>query len=296
MGCCGSSDAEKNADQPRPAAQPQGQGPPGQMGAGQHGWGQPGAQVRVAPPDPNDPPFMKTIAPSGTTWSQYVRTGASFVDPQSGYLAGPWAECVSWGVVFEHTNDWASIPEYAADGPVGGILQALEQFLSGNPRKQDYMNAANRLEEASHALADNGQELPAIRQVVTVPQGATPGQMCRVENPQTPGTYMQVQVPQNAQAGQPMLAPAPVQPNKEGNGKKGMSTGAKVGFALGGAALIGGCAYAGAMAGEAGHFDGAIDAMGAEGALDAVGEGAMDVGEFAGEGLGDAGDFLMDLF
>lgn len=290
MGCGGSSDAQPQAQQSQAPQQPPG-GAPGQMSGGQHGWGQPGNQVKVEPPDPNDPPFMKTLAPSGTTWSQYVRTGASFIDPQTGYLAGPWAECVSWGVVFEHTNDWQRIPEYAnfdsgGNGPVGGIMEALQRFLAGNPQEGKYMEAANRLEEASHALAENGQPLPAIRQVITVPADAQPGQKCKVENPQTPGTYMNVQVPQNAQPGQPMLTPAPVQPNKEGDGKKhqkGMSTGAKVGFALGGAALIGGCAYAGAQAGEAGAFDGVIDA-GADGA------------DFMGDVAEDAGDFLMDLF
>jgi hypothetical protein len=198
-------------------------------------------------------------------------------------------------VVFEHTNpNWNSMPEYQANGPAGGVIDAMMAQLGNNPNKGNIQAAMDKLEAASHALAESGQPLPAIKQVVTLPQNAVPGQQCRVANPQTPGTYMNVQVPQNAQPGQPIMTQAPVQPNQQGNGKKGMSTGAKVGFALGGAALVGGCAYAGAMAGEAGAFDGAIDA--APDVLDGAGDAAMDVGDFAGDAFGDAGDFLTDLF
>lgn len=259
------------------------------------GWGVPGNQVVVQPPNPNDPPFMKTACPSGTTWSQYCRTGGTFIDPQSGYLSGPWAECISWGCVFEHTNDWSSMPEYAADGPIGGILQALEATLAGNPNKDQFMQAASRLEDASHALAENGQPLPAIRQVVTLPPNVQPGQVCTVQNPQTPGTTMQIQAPPNAAPGKQVLAPAPQQPNKKGHG---MSTGAKVGFALGGAALIGGAAYAGAMAGEAGYFDGAIDAASpaVESGIDVGGDVIQDVGDWGGDAAESMGDAIMDLF
>lgn len=291
MGCCGSSSDDQPPPQQQQQQQQSGQPQQQQMGQGGNPWGQPGNQVKVQPPNPNDPPFMKTACPSGTTWSQYVATGSSFIDNQTGYLAGPWAECIAWGCVFEHTNDWGSMPEYAADGPIGGILQALERTMAGNPGKDQIMAAASRLEDASHALAENGQPLPAIRQVVQLPPNVQPGQVCTVQNPQTPGTSMQIRAPQNAQPGQQVLAPSPQQPNAKG---QGMSTGAKVGFALGGAALIGGCAYAGAMAGEAGYFDGAIDAApGAmDGAIDVGGDVCEDIGDFAG----DAGDGLMDLF
>jgi len=272
MGCGGS----KSDDKPKQQQQKAG----GNAGKADGGWGATGDQVKVQPPNPSDPPFMKTAAPSGTTWGQYVRTGQSFVDPANGFLSGPWAECISWGCVFEHTNDWSNMPEYAADGPIGGILQALEQTLQGQQNKAQIMGAASKLEDASHALAERGEPLPAIRQVVVLPADAVPGQTCTVMNSQTPGTSMQVKCPQNGQPGQQVLAPAPQQPNAKGHG---MSTGAKVGFALGGAALIGGCAYAGAMAGEAGAFDGAIDVGG---------DVCEDIGDFGG----DAGDMLMDLF
>jgi len=286
MGCGSSKSDEPPQQQGRPQQQQMGQ-PRREYG----GWGVEGSQVKVEPPAPNDPPFMKTAAPSGTTWSQYCRTGGTFIDPATGYLAGPWAECISWGCVFEHTNDWGSMPEYAADGPIGGILQALDSTLQGNPNKAQFMAAADRLEAASHALAENGQPLPAIKQVVTLPQDVQPGQVCVVDNPQTPGTTMQIQAPPNAQPGQAVTAPAPQQPNAKGHG---MSTGAKVGFALGGAALIGGCAYAGAMAGEAGAFDGAID-VGGDVAQDVMGFGESGM-DMAWDGAGDAGDALMDLF
>lgn len=277
---------------------------------------------------------MQTVAPSGTSWSQYVRTGSSFVDPRTGFLAGPWAECIAWAVIFEHTNDWQSMPQYAADGVVGGVLQALESTLGGNPNRNNVMDAANRLEDASHQLAEQGRPLPAINQCVTVPQDAVPGQNIRIENPQTPGTYMTVQVPPNAQPGQQILAPAPVQPQQ--NGK--WSTGAKVGMAAGGAVAVGalaGAAYYGTVGGGIDGFTGDMAAAGdfaggaagdaadwaggaagdaadwaggaagdvadwAPGAADAAGDwaggAAGDVGEFAGEAFGGAEDFIMDMF
>jgi len=246
------------------------------------GWG---PQVRVMPPNPNDPPFMQTVSPSGTAWGQYVRTGASFVNPQTQVLAGPWAECISWAVVFEHSNDWSSMPQYAADGPVGGVLQALEMAMASNPQKDHILQAANRLEEQSHALMNDGQQLPAINQMVTLPPNAVPGQMCQVQNFQSPGTMMSVMVPPNAQPGQQIMAPAPVQPNQSG----GMSTGGKVALAAGGAVAAGALAagvYYGTVGGGMDGFTGDMAAAGG-----AVGDAAGAAGEWAGGAAGAAGEW-----
>lgn len=109
------------------------------------------------------PPFMRTLAPNGSPWSEYVRTGYIGVDPGTGFLSGPWAECVCWGVRFEHGNDWQSMPEYAGgDGPVGGVLAALEASTAGRADTQCLLEAAARLEEAAHSAADAGQPLPVI--------------------------------------------------------------------------------------------------------------------------------------
>jgi len=251
-------------------------------------WGASGRQVIVEHPDPSDPPFMQTVAPSGTTWGQYVRTGSSFVDPQTGFLAGPWAECIAWGVVFEKGNDWGNMPQYAADGPIGGILVALEQSLNGQNNKQQVMAAAQKLEDASHEMADNGQALPAINQVVRLPQNAVPGQPCRIENPQTPGTYMNIQVPPNAQPGQQISAPAPCQPNKGG----GMSTGGKVALVAGGAVVAGGAAAAIYYGTTGGGVDGFVGDMGS--AAGAIGDVAGDAGDMAGDFGGDVGDWAGD--
>eukprot|EP00428_Durinskia_dybowskii_P001002 CAMPEP_0170301142 /NCGR_PEP_ID=MMETSP0116_2-20130129/50824_1 /TAXON_ID=400756 /ORGANISM="Durinskia baltica, Strain CSIRO CS-38" /LENGTH=312 /DNA_ID=CAMNT_0010552951 /DNA_START=68 /DNA_END=1002 /DNA_ORIENTATION=- len=289
MGCGSSSDAASQQQQPQyyqqqpPPQYQQGQvvgygnvqqGHVQQGGRPHMGWGAPGAQVRVQPPNPNDPAFMQTVSPAGTTWGQYVRTGASFVDPKTGYLAGPWAECIAWAVIFEHSHAWKTMPQYQRDGVVGGVLNALEATLQGNPNKNRVMEAAQRLEDDSHALMNQGRQLPAIQQCVKLPQNAVPGKVIRLENPQTPGTYMTVQVPPNAQPGQPILTATPVQPNK--NGK--MSTGGKVALVAGGAvaagALAAGVYYGtsgGGLDGLAGDVSGAAGAIGADGALDTVG-------------------------
>lgn len=290
MGCGSSSSTQ--ADRPQP--------PPYQEQP--YGWGQPGYKVTVAPPNQNDPPFMRTVAPSGTTWSQYVRTGASFIDPSTGHLGGPWAECVSWAVIFEKQNDWANIPEYAEDGPAGGVMEALEQSLNGkgDQQKKAIMEAADRLEKACHAHMDDGSNVPQIQQLVTLPQNAIPGQSCQVSNFQQPGTMMTVQVPPNAQPGQPIMAQAPVQPTKEG-----MSTGGKVALAAGGVVVVGalaGAAYYGLEGGGVDGFMGDVGAAGgaigdAGGAVgDWAGDGMADVGEFAGTAVDDVGGFIGDLF
>eukprot|EP00933_Yihiella_yeosuensis_P076764 TRINITY_DN8668_c0_g1_i1.p1 TRINITY_DN8668_c0_g1~~TRINITY_DN8668_c0_g1_i1.p1 ORF type:complete len:310 (+),score=91.40 TRINITY_DN8668_c0_g1_i1:77-1006(+) len=309
MGCSSSTDAAPPQQGQAPQQAPvQGQVPPRQ------------GQVVVQAPNPSDPPFMQTAAPSGMSWGQYVRTKGTFIDPNSGFLQGPWAECISWGVIFEHTNDWGSMPQYAADGVVGGILNAYEQFLAGNPNKGNFMDAAQKLEDASHALADNGQPLPAIQQVVTMPAGAQPGQPCKVVNPQNPNTYMTVNCPHNSGPGQQMMVPMPVQPQQSGQmaasgGKGGMSTGSKVAMAVGGAVVVGGVAagayhlaggdLGGLAEGAAGGIaDGAGEVAGfAEGAAPVVGDALGDAGEWAGGAFADAGEWggeaidgFMDMF
>lgn len=128
------------------------QGPPLQH---QSPW--PQATVSVAPPVLDEAPFMRTAAPSGLSWAEHTRGVTPQLDPSTGFIVGPWAECIHWGVVFEHTNDWSSIPQYAAHGPVGGILLALERSLQGHPDLRGLMQAADRLEQACHRMANQGQ-------------------------------------------------------------------------------------------------------------------------------------------
>jgi hypothetical protein len=227
------------------------------------------------------------------SWGQYLEYSQSFVDPRTGLLSGPWAECIAWGVVFEHANDWSKDPRYARDGPVGGILEALGQKVGGN---QQLMEAAQRLEDQCHQLAESGQPLPAIQQAVQVPQGAVPGQPMKVANPQMPGTYQTITCPQGAQAGQQVMAPAPMQPTQ--NGKTGMSTGSKVAFAAGGVVAVGAAAGVAYYATQGGGFDGFVGDMGAAGdwAGGAAGDAAGWVdGGGIGDAAGQAGDFAQDF-
>ena len=47
---------------------------------------------------------METAAPTGATWSQYVQTAPINIAPTTGLLAGPWAECIAYAVLYEHTS------------------------------------------------------------------------------------------------------------------------------------------------------------------------------------------------
>eukprot|EP00933_Yihiella_yeosuensis_P061326 TRINITY_DN64130_c0_g1_i1.p1 TRINITY_DN64130_c0_g1~~TRINITY_DN64130_c0_g1_i1.p1 ORF type:complete len:365 (+),score=98.34 TRINITY_DN64130_c0_g1_i1:130-1095(+) len=228
---------------------------------------------KIQPPNPSDPPFMQTASPSGMSWGQYVTTTNSFIDPKTGFLAGPWGECIAWGVVFEHANDWANDPQYAADGPVGGILQALEKACSGDAA---IMGAGQKLEDASHALAERDEPLPAIKQAVTLPANAVPGQPCKIQHPQMPGSYQTIVCPAGGVPGQQIPINAPVQPTK--TGKTGMSTGSKVAFATGAAVVVGATAGVAYYATEGGGFDGFV-------------ADASTAGEWMGAAAGDAGEW-----
>merc|ERR1719369_2685378 len=110
---------------------------PGMMQPQPAMWGgMPADRVIIKPPNPNDPAFLRTAAPSGTSWGQYVRARPSFIDP-SGNLAGPWAECISWATIYEIRNpNWSSMPQYQQDGVVGGVLQGMEMYYRGHPQGQ----------------------------------------------------------------------------------------------------------------------------------------------------------------
>lgn len=97
--------------------------------------------------------------------------GPSYIDDATGMLAGPWAECICWGVRFERTNDWRRMPEYSVgEPPVVGILQVFAATMAGQADWQEWTQAAALLQDATHAALDaersspgNPHELPVER-------------------------------------------------------------------------------------------------------------------------------------
>lgn len=162
--------------------------------------------------------------------------------------------------------------------------------------------------------------------VVKVPPGG-PGTVIQVPHPKNKSMSIAVEVPKTARVGAAMIVPVPplsgapdasstyasgepvaapyVTPSGGYGGgarhdggaadkaapKKdtSLSAGEKAGFAVGGVALVGGMAVAGAMIGDA-AADGAFD-----GAIDATGDALADAGDVLGDAAGDAGDWLMDV-
>lgn len=153
-------------------------------------------------------PFMNTLAPNGLPWTQYVEQPGTSVCDSTGHLVGPWAECISSGVQLEHSRNWQSMPEYAAgNGPVGGVLDALNSAFASHPQRQRFVEAAERLEEAAHAAAERGQPLPGLGRSDGYIQGAQSFQQQQspyvgMSGPLT-GQHAQQQLPP---MGQPMLA------------------------------------------------------------------------------------------
>jgi len=108
-----------------------------------------------------DTPFMRTAAPTGMPWSQYVQQGKLSIDPSTGYLSGPWAECICQCVRFEHSNPWQRMPEYMdGEGPVGGVLSALAAVAVDRTDAERLLEAANALEDAAHRAVEGGRPLP----------------------------------------------------------------------------------------------------------------------------------------
>lgn len=153
--------------------------------------------------------------------------------------------------------------------------------------------------------------------VVKVPPGG-PGTVIQVPHPKDKSQMIAVEVPASAKVGRAMIIPVPPLPGGGGSYAGGgapdppykgdkpkkdtsLSAGEKVGMGVGGVALVGGMAVAGAIIGDAaadGAFDGAIDGVAAS--AGDVGDIMADLGGDAGDWLmdagGDAGDFIMDLF
>merc|ERR1719464_2458891 len=122
------------------------------------------------------------------------------------------------------------MPQYPPEGVVGGVLSALEEMLNNkpnidrafrpnckaNPNAVTALDAAEKLEDASHEFASNGTPMPPIHQVVILPKSIITGQYARCENPQLPGTFILVKVPARAQPDHKVIVPVPAQPNKTG--------------------------------------------------------------------------------
>jgi len=291
-------------------------GPSDPYGAAKPQW----AQQASAPPGPcsgsAQAPFLDTRAPCGTSWGEYVRTGHIGVDPMTGFLSGPWAECICWGVVFEHSNDWQRMPQYRVDGPVGGIVGAFEAAVVERSDASHLLQAAGRLEEAAHEAACEERPLPVIGVMANgerapfqpspydEPFGAPPPGYCQQQGPGygQPG-YGQPGYGQQ-QYGQPYQQPGGqygdgYQPGPTLLQQHGQNVSGHPGGAGGGAGKMAMAAAGGVAAGVGGyylasHLDDVGGAFGdAAGAVGQVGGAALGL---AGDVAGDVGDFVDDIF
>jgi len=317
MGCCASHSVEEPVKMPQPI----------QMGYVQQGSSQQQLHMPAMSHGSTSfqPPFLMTTAPTGARWAEYVKCGSIHVDPSSGLLAGPWAECICWGVRFEHSSNWQMMPEYSAgDGPVGGIMAALEAAVAQHHDSQQILAAANLLEEVAHSAANAGRPLPLID---TVTSGAVmPGSYLQqghfeqteysqysssAQYPSAPSAYNHFgqAPPQYSQPGFPgnyqsQYGPTPgygdqapyggpgptlLQQHSQSQGGGGMGTGAKVAMAAAGglAAGVGGYYLAS-------HMDEVGEAFG--GAAHLVGDTGEAALGFVGGAAEHVGDFMEDMF
>lgn len=200
------------------------------------------------------------------------------------------------------------------------------EYDFGRMKQKNVESGKERDIRAPHKMKPPGKPIvpSGPTMVVKVPPGG-PGTIIAVPHPKNKAMQIAVEVPKTARVGAAMIVPVPPlpaggsgsyapgqpvdAPYASGGGggaappKKdtGLSAGEKAGFAVGGVALVGGMAVAGAMIGDAaadGAFDGALDSAGD--ALGDAGDVLGDLGGDAGDWLmdagADAGDFIMDLF
>jgi len=203
-----------------------------------------------------------------------------------------------------------------------------ENLVSGGTRE---IRAPPRLHPPSGPIKDaNDKPMePGPTMCIKVPEGA-PGTTIQVPHPKAKGCFFEVKVPDRAKPGQAMLVPVPKvegKPPAAGGGgaapapaptpapaaepekSKGWSTGAKVAAGVGGVALVGGAAVAGALIAEGEGLEELGDTIAdiatdvgetvgdvAADVGDAVGDVAADVGDWLGGAAEDVGDFVMDLF
>lgn len=184
------------------------------------------------------------------------------------------------------------------------------QQLNVNTRKRRDIRPPMGMRAPKAPLLPTG---PMI--VITVPRGSA-GSVIEVNNPNNPGTKVQVFVPQGAKAGQKMAVPIPQKGETVESVQRkqqGMSTGAKVAAGTVGVGVVAAAAVGGVVLGDhlaGGDMAETIGETVAEGAtevadavedaapdvLDAVEDAAEDVADWLGDAAEDVGDFVMDLF
>jgi len=284
-----------------------------------------------------DAAFLDTMSPSGVTWARHVASGEIRVGPITGFLDGPWAECIASAVVFEHRHNWRRMPEYESEGPVGGVLKALETALQGRRQREELVEAAHRLEEAARAAVQQGRCVPKLASGAAGLQKPEPGQASPAGMQHAPWQRQHAEAAAGLQPmhGQllhaPHMYPEPSPPERYAPGQDthgqpacgpqtawgrpahslaacgqqtlvqpvcsepapapsgGMSTGAKVALAAGGALAVGGLAGAGfAAAGGMDHTSGD--------AGEAIMAAGQDIGGWDGGALGDVEEVLEDIF
>lgn len=157
----------------------------------------------------------------------------------------------------------------------------MKQINAGTGRERD-IRPPHRMKQPSAPIVPPG---PAM--VVVVPQNPQPVMM--VNNPQAPGEQIQVNVPPGAKPGQNMMVPVPP---KGGGGGGGMGMAGKAAAGVGAVGVVGGMAVAGAIIGDMA----AGGELGAEGAVEALGDAVADGAADAGDWIEGAADFVMDLF
>mmetsp|Transcript_89579 Transcript_89579/g.196289 ORF Transcript_89579/g.196289 Transcript_89579/m.196289 type:complete len:321 (+) Transcript_89579:145-1107(+) len=110
-----------------------------------------------------DAGFMQHQAANGSPWSEYVTTGPLYIDPSTGSLAGPWAECICWAVQYELQDEWQSLPEYSdGEGPVASVLAALAVASYDRKDAPRLASAAVELEFAARHAARMGTSMPVV--------------------------------------------------------------------------------------------------------------------------------------
>lgn len=109
---------------------------------------------------------MDTAAPTGRSWNDLCQPHDVAMDSAL-MIDGPWGECLAWAVVYERQNPgWQQEPRYAAEGPAGQVIAAIEAKAAGGPYAQVALQGAENLEQACQRALEAGLPVPRIGRII----------------------------------------------------------------------------------------------------------------------------------
>lgn len=120
--------------------------------------------------------FLESLAPNGQTWNVNLETAEPSLDA-SGFVRGPWGECMHFAVVFEMDNpSFADLRGFEEKGPAAQVTECLQArgFESAVAALQKNEEATReQLRQGKRAFVFNAARVPLAQRVEDAQQHGT---------------------------------------------------------------------------------------------------------------------------